>query len=117
MTATQAPWLERRLIALGFSEAQAAAMSADGDLAGALAVHALDTSIHGLAGSPASVGVEVVVSTPAATWTIPVPPEFGRTPAVMVFVADRFVIADVVADATTVTVTHPEPTSGSVVLN
>lgn len=66
---------------------------------------------------PGGVGFEVTITEPAATWTIPVPAGFGRTPGVMVIVGGRLVITDVSADPTTVTVIHPEPTVGSVVLN
>lgn len=63
------------------------------------------------------VGVEVEQSTPAATWTIPVPPEFTRTPAVTVYVDGEQVITDISADTNNVTVQFPSPTAGIAVLN
>lgn len=62
-------------------------------------------------------GAVIEVTTPAATWTLPVPPELGRTPLVAVYIDGHHVVADVVADASWVVVTMPEPMTGAVVLN
>lgn len=63
-----------------------------------------------------SAGVEIVQSAPAGTWTLTVPPEFGRTPSVAIYVGGQLVITDVTADSTTVSVQFPNPTAGSAVL-
>ena len=52
--------------------------------------------------------------TPAASWIIAHP--FGRVPDVALYVAGEQVDADITADAATVTITLPEPTSGIAVL-
>lgn len=53
-------------------------------------------------------------STPAASWIIAHP--IGRVPDVALYIAGEQVDADITADATTVTITLPEPTSGIAVL-
>lgn len=53
-------------------------------------------------------------STPAASWIIAHP--FGRVPDVALYVAGEQVDADITADAATVTITLPEPTSGIAIL-
>lgn len=70
----------------------------------------------GPAGDGAAVGVEIVQSTPAATWILTVPDAIGRRPSVAIFVAGQQVIADVTADSHTVSVQFPNPTAGSAVL-
>ena len=71
---------------------------------------------QGAAGAAGNLAFEHAQATPAATWTIAVPPEFGRRPVVGVYIADEAVFTDVVADASTVTITFPAPTSGTAVL-
>lgn len=53
-------------------------------------------------------------STPAASWIIAHP--IGRVPDVALYIAGEQVDADITADATTVTITLPEPISGIAVL-
>ena len=72
--------------------------------------------LQGFDGASGNFGFERIFSAPSASWIIPVPPYFGRTPSVAVVVEGRSVIADVTADSSTVTVQHPEPTIGSVIL-
>ncbi len=55
--------------------------------------------------------------TAAASWTIPVPPGFGRTPNVGVYVGGALVLADVTASPELVTVTFPSPVAGVAVLS
>lgn len=71
---------------------------------------------RGPAGSVAGAGVQIDQTTPAATWIIPVPAGFNRTPAVAVYVGGELVLTDVTADETTVTIEFPAPTAGSVIL-
>lgn len=72
---------------------------------------------RGLQGPPGvGVGVQVDQITPAATWTIPIPPEFTRTPAVDVYVDGEQVITDISADSNNVTIQFPGPTAGIAVL-
>lgn len=62
------------------------------------------------------VGTEIQQVTPAATWTIPIPPEFTRAPAVTVYVDGEQVITDISADNSNVTIQFPNPTAGIAVL-
>lgn len=74
---------------------------------------------QGPAGPPgANLAFEYVQATPLATWTIPVPVEFGRRPAVAVFLnSGEAVLADVSASSSSVTITFASPVSGSAVLS
>lgn len=70
----------------------------------------------GVPGVGGDSGVEVVQSTPLASWTIPVPAGMGRVPAVTVYVNNQQVLADVTADEDFVNISFPEPTSGLAIL-
>lgn len=70
----------------------------------------------GPSGGGSSIGVELVQTTPSASWVFSVPGGFSRKPAVTVYVAGEIVAADVTANLSTVSVTFPTPASGSVVL-
>ena len=63
-----------------------------------------------------SLATEVPVTIAAATWVIPVPVGFGRTPGVAVYVGGELVIAETHASDTMVSVILPAPMTGSVVL-
>lgn len=76
-------------------------------------MNALDARYGGSSGDP---GYEYVQSTPLATWTIAVPGAMGRRPNVAVYIGGEMVESDVVADATQVVITFPEPVAGTAVL-
>jgi hypothetical protein len=63
-----------------------------------------------------STGFEYVQSIAMGTWTIVVPPEFGRRPSVEVYVAGERVIPDIVASTEAVIITFATPVTGTAVL-
>lgn len=67
-----------------------------------------------LAANPPTSGIEFVQSELASTWTIN--HDFGRPPAVTVYIDGEIVETDVTATDTQVTVTFPAPYMGSVIL-
>ena len=83
-----APWLSRRLVKLGFSQTEADALAAEGDVLGVLAQHMLDAAAHG----------EVHVFTytmPAAQTTATIDHDLGRDPvAVQVTDSDGIVYSE-----------------------
>lgn len=89
----------------------------EGGLAWLAAPGAADrvVAVIGPAGPPGSGALRIDVTAPAATWILPHP--FGRVPMVQVYLASGELIgADVVASATTITVTHAAPLAGFVVI-
>lgn len=75
------------------------------------------TGPGGPAGSGASDSFEYLQLVPQATWIIPVPLEFSRTPSVDVFFLNgEKVLTDIVATSISVTITFASPVAGSAVL-
>lgn len=77
---------------------------------------------QGIPGVPGSNGGDTITfehhqTVASASWIIPVPVGFGRTPSVTVYVGGKLVLTDVDADATTVNIHFPDPTVGSAVLS
>jgi hypothetical protein len=75
------------------------------------------TGPRGPGDSGASDSFEYLQLAPQATWIVPVPLEFSRTPSVDVFFLNgEKVLTDIVVTSTFVTITFASPVAGSAVL-